>query len=138
VADSVQFFAATITAGTAAASPMTVTLSVLPGVINAIHWRVPPGPRGLLGWQLAMGGVNVIPEQSGVYIIADNDEDTITVSGLPDSGAWQVIGYNTGTYNHTIYLSFHVTPQAAVGQDPGVSSTGFPLSDSDVAGLWLT
>lgn len=138
MADSVQFFTATITAGTAQTSPMTVTLNVLPGTINEIHWRVPPGPRGNLGWQLAMGGVNVIPEQKGVYIIADNDEDTITVSGLPDSGAWQIIGYNTGTYNHSIYLSFHVTPQGVANQDVPVTVQGFPQSDADVAGVWLT
>lgn len=139
MADSVQFFQATITAGTPLVSPMTVTLNVLPGRINAIHWRVPPGPRGNLGWQLSMGGVSVIPEQQGTYIIADNDSDTITVSGLPDSGAWQVVGYNTGVNNHTIYLSFHVTPTALVDQPvSGDLSQGFPMSDADIPTMWLT
>lgn len=138
MATSVQAFTATITAGTPINSPMTVTLNVMAGVIDAIKWRVPSGPRGNLGWILAMGGVQVIPENQGNYIIADDDTDTIQISGLPDSGAWQVIGYNTGSFNHTIYLDFHVTPTALSQGGGGNILAGFPASDADIPGLWLT
>lgn len=137
MATSVQAFSATITAGTALATPMRVALSVLPGTIDLIRWRVPPGPRGTFGWQLTMGGVQVIPENSGQYIIADNEYDSIFVSGLPDSGAWQVTGYNTGANNHTVYLYFHVTP-IGVSAAQGDLSTGFPMTDADVGSMWLT
>jgi hypothetical protein len=137
MATSVQRFAATIGAGTAAAAPATVTLAVMPGVIDAIRWRVPPGPRGNLGWQLAMGGVNVIPENTGTFIIADDEQDVFAVSGLPDSGAWQVIGYNTGTFDHTVYLDFHVTPTAAANAQQGDITTGFPQSEADIPGMWI-
>lgn len=138
MATSVQAFSATITAGTPSASPATVSLAVMAGQIDLIRWRVPPGPRGTFGWQLTMGGVQVIPENAGQFIIADNEYDNIFVSGLPDSGAWQVTGYNTGSNNHTVYLYFHVTPTAVVQAQQGDLSTGFPQSDADVAGLWLT
>jgi len=139
MATSVQAFSATITAGTPAASPMLVNLSVLPGQIDLIRWRVPPGPRGTLGWQLSMGGVQVIPENAGGFVVADNEYDNIIVSGLPDSGAWQVRGYNTGTNNHTVYLYFHVTPIALVDQVQTVDlSTGFPMSDADLFNVWAT
>lgn len=138
MATSEQVFAATITAGTAKASPMTVSLPVMAGVIDLIRWRVPPGPRGNLGWQLGMGGVTVIPENSGTYIIADNESDSVFISGLPDSGAWQVIGYNTGTFDHTVYLYFHVTPTAQAQSQQVDVTTGFPTSDLDVPSLWLT
>lgn len=135
---SVQAFTATINAGTTKASPATVPLSVLPGIIDLIRWRVPPGPRGTFGWQLGMGGVQVIPENAGQFIVADDEFDSIAVSGLPDSGAWQVIGYNTGVNNHTVYLYFHVTPIVVAQATQGDLSTGFPLSDVDVGGMWLT
>lgn len=138
MATSVQVFQATITAGTAQATPMRVGLAVMAGTIDLIRWRVPPGPRGEMGWLLSMGGVQVIPENSGSYIIADNEEDTIAVAGLPDTGAWQVTGYNIGTYNHTIYLYFHVTPTAVTVASTGNVSDGFPTSDADLSDLWLT
>jgi hypothetical protein len=135
---SVQVFSATITAGTAQAAPMVVALNVIAGQIGLIRWRVPPGPRGHLGWQLTMGGVAVIPENLGAFIVADDEYDTIQVAGLPDSGAWQVTGYNTGTFNHTVYLDFHVTPIAAVQVGNADITTGFPQSDADIPGMWLT
>jgi hypothetical protein len=138
MATSVQRFSATVNAGTPQASPAVTSLAVIPGQIDLIRWRVPPGPRGTFGWQLTMGGVQVIPENAGVFIVADNEYDDIQVSGLPDSGAWQVTGYNTGANNHTVYLDFHVTPQGAVQAQQGDLTTGFPMSDADVPGMWLT
>ena len=137
MATSVQAFQATITAGVAKAAPMTVSLAVMAGTIDLIRWRVPPGPRGNLGWYLSMGGVQVIPENDGNFIVADNEDDNIAVSGLPDSGAWQVTGYNTGTNNHTVYLYFHVTP-TAVALQAGNVDAGFPVSDADLSTLWIT
>lgn len=129
---------ATVPAGTAAASPATITLAVPAGVIDKIRWRVPPGPRGHLGWCLAMGGVQVLPDDSGTFIVADNEYDELVVSGLPDSGAWQLRGYNTGSYDHTVYLDFYTTPTALASQPVTIDSTGFPQSEADIPGMWLT
>lgn len=138
MATSVQAFQATVPANTLQANPAVITLNVLPGVIDLIRWRVPPGPRGHLGWVLAMGGVSVIPEQMSTYIVADDEQDEVAVAGLPDSGAWQLIGYNTGGNDHTVYLYFHVTPTAVAAQVVDVSETGWPTSDADVPYMWLT
>lgn len=138
MATSVFRETATITAGTPKASPATVSIPIISGTVEIIRWRVPPGPRGNFGWQLAMSGVNVIPENAGSYIVADDESDVITVSGLPDSGAWQVIGYNTGTNDHTVYLDFHITPIGVQPPSYGDWTQGFPTSDADVPGIWLT
>lgn len=138
MATSVFAQQATITAGTPLASPMTVDISIPSNQIDIIRWRVPPGPRGNLGWQLTMGGALVIPEQPGTYIVADNEYDDWTISGLPDSGAWQVTGYNTGSNNHTVYLYFHVTPIALVGTTGGDITAGFPQSEADIPTMFTT
>lgn len=117
---------------------MTVNIPVMSGVVDLIRWRVPAGPRGNLGWQLAMGGVSVIPQNSGAWIVADDEYDTIQVSGLPDSGAWQVIGYNTGTYDHTVYLDFHITATAEAQIQGGDILAGFPTSEASIPSMWLT
>lgn len=61
-----------------------------------------------MGWQLAMGGVQVVPTGSDTWIIDDGTSGVFTLDGYPDSGAFQVIGYNTGAYPHSIFLVFHL------------------------------
>lgn len=137
MATSVVALSATVPAGTAKASPVTVDLSLGPFYTNMIRWRVPPGPRGNLGWYLAMGGVQVLPQNAGGWIVADDEYDEWTIENLPDSGAWQLIGYNTGSYSHTVYLDFHTTPVQAGGVLTAFTGSGWPTSESDIPNMWL-
>jgi len=59
-----------------------------------------------MGWALTVSGNPVIPRDIGSYIVADGDADTWQLEDYPDQGAWQVTGYNTDIYNHTVYLTF--------------------------------
>ena len=138
MATSVYRQTATIPAGTAQASPIVVNIPVGTGTIEIIRWRVPPGPRGHMGWQLTMGGALVIPENVGTWIVADDEFDELYVSGLPDSGAWQGTGDNTCTYNHTIYLDFHITPISVQTTTTSDILTGFPMFDADIPTMWLS
>jgi hypothetical protein len=62
-----------------------------------------------MGWQLSMsGGTAVIPTGGG-YIITDNDSATWPLTGQPDGGSWEVTGYNTDIYDHSVYLQFLLT-----------------------------
>lgn len=137
MATTVASFIATIPAGTGPFTPHTVSLDVGPNQVEKIRWRVPPGPRGNLGWFLAMGGVQVLPNTNGTAIVADNEYDEWTIDALPDSGAWQLIGYNTGTFDHSVYLEFFTTP-ILVGGGGGVPIlASFPGTDADIPGMWL-
>ena len=102
----VRTFAVTIPAGTPESAPVTQDIYFPVREVTGIGWKVPPGPSGLMGWRLTMsGGQQVIPAGGG-WIIADDQADTWPVQSLPDSGAWEVTGYNAGAYDHTIYLTF--------------------------------
>ncbi len=101
-----RVFQVTIPAGTPLAAPVTIGVSFPPMTVQAVRWRIPPGPSGLMGWRLTMAGGQVLPANSGAWIIADNDADTWELYGQPDSGAWRVTGYNTDIYDHTVYLTF--------------------------------
>lgn len=50
----------------------------------------------------------MIPTDSDPWVIDDGHAGTFALDGYPDSGAWQVTGYNTGTFAHSVYLAFHV------------------------------
>lgn len=114
----VRHYTATIPAGTPASAPVLVALAMPPREVVAIHWRVPHGPMGSLGWLLAMGGVAVLPQPPGTFVIADNEHGEWTPTDLPDSGAWQVRGYNTGASPHAVYLAFHVQ---TIGRPPAAA-----------------
>ena len=138
MATSVLAFTVTVPAGTLSSSLYVQSLAVGTNTIDLIHWRVPPGPRGNLGWFLSMGRVQVVPEIAGSYVVADDESDDWQISDLPDSGAWQLSGYNTGQYNHTVYLYFHVTPVQLSSPAPGDILTGFPSADQQIPTTWVT
>lgn len=107
MAQEVRRYTATFPAGTPILAPVTVAVSFPPRTVTAIDWRIPPGAQGVMGWQLAMGGVQVLPTQSALWVVDDGTSGTFTLDGYPDSGSWQVIGYNTGAYPHSVFLTFH-------------------------------
>lgn len=102
----VRSFQATIPAGTAITSPKVIDTPFPAREVVWVHWKVPTGPSGLMGWRLSMsGGVAVLPTGGG-WIITDDDSDTWNLTGQPDSGFWEVSGYNTDLYDHSVYLDF--------------------------------
>lgn len=137
MATSVVALTGTITAGTPKATPLTVSLSFNQANVNKIRWRVPPGPRGNLGWFLSMGGVQVLPDVAGEFVVADDEYDDWEIENLPDSGAWQLTGYNTGSYDHTVYLYFFITPIQLAGLGgSGDILAGFPFLGGDTTGIF--
>lgn len=119
----VQHFANVIPAGTAIAAPVTLAMTMPARIVRHVRVRTPPGPRGNVGWQVAMNGVSVIPANSGVYIVTDNEVIEWDTDGYPTSGAWQLIGYNLGALPHTIYVTLSVDPP----QVNNASPLGLPM-----------
>jgi hypothetical protein len=138
MASSVSAFVCTIPAGTSPTSPHAVALDVGPNPLASIHWRVPPGPRGHLGWWLTQSGVQVLPDTYGTALVADDEADTWTLDTFPESGTWACVGWNTGTYDHTVYLEFaYQAAQATLtGTDLGDYPPNWPLSDADIPTAW--
>lgn len=139
MSDEARFYIATIPAGTPEAAPVTVGLAMPVRRVDRIDWRVPHGSQGLMGWRLTMGGVQVLPDRATPWIITEGMSGTWQVATLPDSGAWQVTGYNTGNYDHSVHLDFHLsvtrppyTPPtdmtlAQLSQVPDLSQAGPPV-----------
>lgn len=132
----VQHFTATIPAGTPIATPVTVAIGMPARVVRQIDWRVPNGPMGVFGWQIAMNKVKVFPSGGDTWVIGNDEHGTWNVEGAPDSGAWQVIGYNTGANPHSVYLAFHVDlPKRQSGPPADISPLAlFPGPPLDHAG----
>lgn len=121
----VRSFAVTIPASTAQASPYTESVAFPARVVVGVHWKVPPGPSGLMGWRLTMSGGNAVIPTGGGWIVTDDDSGTWSLTGMPDSGAWEITGYNTDIYDHTVYVDFLLD---LVGQAPAA----VPLASNSV------
>lgn len=111
----VRTFAALIPAGTPIATPVTVALTMPAREVRHVRVRIPPGPNGQVGFAVGMAGVSVLPVNVGQWIIGNDEVIDWDVAGLPDSGAWQLIGYNLGVQPHTIYVTFSVDPPGRRG-----------------------
>jgi len=101
-------FQVTIPAGTAVSAPFTQSTTIPVRTPDAVEIIVPPGPSGLMGFAITMGGVNVIPVAPRTFIVTDDEKIHWPISSLPDSGAWEITGYNVDVFDHAIYLRWLV------------------------------
>lgn len=121
MATETRSFAVLVPAGTLDTAPQVTSLAMPPRIVTSVRWRVPPGPRGVLGWSLAMAGQHVLPWGNGNWIIADDEYDRVELTDAPSSGAWQLIAYNLGLLDHTVYLQFDLEPIGEKRSSPGVT-----------------
>lgn len=123
----------TVPAGTTKAAPATFNVSFPPMTVAEIDVLVPPGSNGTLGFQIASSGIQVIPWNAGEWIVTNNERLAWPTEGYPDSGDWQVIAYNTGMYDHSLWVRFSLSPVAVAVAGPVVVDLG--ALSSPAAGL---
>lgn len=102
----IRRFTATIPAGTAKATPATVNMPFPPMEVVEIEIVVPPGPRGTMGFKVAVSGSQVYPYSGDDYVVTDDETLHWPIEGGPTSGAWQIIGYNLGSFDHSLEVRF--------------------------------
>jgi hypothetical protein len=74
--------------------------------VRAVRFRIPPGPLGTVGFNLAMAGTSILPSNRNSWYVGDDEAFDWPLDNQPDSGAWQFRAYNTDTFDHTIELTF--------------------------------
>lgn len=114
MASEVYEFVVTVTAGTAKTATAKTPMGMPARVVERIEVRIPPGPRGEVGFQLGSGGLQIVPLNAGTFIVADDERLSFDLTDQLTSGAWQLIAYNTGVFDHTLYVRFFCSvPSAA-------------------------
>lgn len=114
MAREVRRFPVTIPASTPKASPQVTNLSFPFRVVRELEVRIPPGPRGEVGFAIGGSGQPVIPVEAGAYLVTDDEIIRWPLDGFWDSGSWQMTAYNTGRFPHTLEVRFLVDlPQEA-------------------------
>lgn len=123
MAAEVHQFTATIPAGTTKAAPHKV-LTPLPGyVLESIDLEVPPGPGGLMGFYIAVSGQQWIPWEDGEWLIWDDRFDSWLLHDQPTPDSWEIVGYNSDVFDHSVVVRFHVNPLVNTSSPPVPSIT---------------
>lgn len=137
MAEDTFHFTVTVPTGSSLAVPAVIGVSFPPRTVRQVDWKVPPGNMGTMSFLLAMGKVPVLPVYGQhVYVTADNKDGSWQLHNYPDSGAWQVVGYNTGGYPHSVLLTFYCDIPARPPQMSKVLSPYeiMPVTDLRLAG----
>ncbi len=108
MAREIRQFQVAIPAGTTQAAPLVTLTAFDPREVRRIEWRFPAGCGGLVGFYVAMSKVQILPLPAGTWVVGDNSSGGWDVSGQPNSGQWQIVGYNTGAHQHTLEIKYHV------------------------------
>lgn len=108
MADELRAFTVSTPAGTAITAPQTTALTMPARYVTGVRIRVPPGPRGNLGFALAVAGTRIIPWAADQWLVADDEIIDENLSGQIESGAWQLSSYNTGIFAHVVYITFRL------------------------------
>lgn len=108
MAQRIETFDVTVTAGTAIASPQTTNLSFNIGIVERIEITVPPGPSGLVGFRIRHSSQTVIPNNPANWIITDNEKINWPLENFPVGNKWALMAYNTDVFDHTLYVRFHI------------------------------
>lgn len=109
-AQFVYAFSPSIPTGTSSAAPYTTDLVFNPAEVIAVSWKVPPGPRGLMGWALGASGQQIVPANVGEWIVTDDEEDIWNLTETVQTGDFTFLGYNAGTNPHQVFLRFLCVP----------------------------
>jgi hypothetical protein len=101
-------FSVTIPAGTPSVTPLVTPTVFNTNAVDRIEWRFPGGCNGQVGIQIGARSVPVLPGNRNQFFIRSGDSQGFDLTDLPNTGDWSVIGYNTGSFDHTIQVTFRV------------------------------
>jgi hypothetical protein len=115
----------TVPAGTASSAPLSGDVSFDPGVLVGVEIDIPDGHSGLTGLRVATAHQQLLPFTAGDWLIGNDESLEWALHSMPDTGNWQLIGYNTDVFAHTFYVRFLVSDLAGVA---GASVLAPPLA----------
>lgn len=104
MAQRVELADVTVPLGTLRTAPATFPLTWREGYVEFIEVKVPPGPSGLVGFQLLHSGARIIPRQANTFVVTDDETIRWDLEGYPSGASWAVRAYNEGVFDHTLQL----------------------------------
>lgn len=135
--DEVYEFTVVTPAATTQQAPQVTPAVFAPRIVDRIEYHCPAAALSVLGFQISMRGVPVIPANPGGFIIPHVTQGGWDLANHPDSGDWSITTFNLGMYQHSISVTFHVRlipkpvrefaliPAAELHGEPDAEWTGY-------------
>lgn len=107
MSDAVQAFPITVPNTTPIALEFPTPLGL--SDVQDILVVVPPGPAGLVGFQIWSGGSPVYPIDESTYFVFDDYTYEQIVSSQIKTGQWSIFAYNNDVFDHsfTVYYRYN-------------------------------
>jgi hypothetical protein len=118
MAERIEWFDITVSAGTAKAAAVEQAVSFQPAEVERIELTIPDGHAGLTGIAFLIGHQQLIPFKTGLYVVGNGVERSWDMRGYPNNGAWSVLTYNTDIYDHMFHIAFLVNELGAASTAP--------------------
>lgn len=120
-------FTITAPAGTLSTSPLSVDTTVPVGQVVRIEIDIPEGHVYQTGLFLAVADGPYIPYGYRQYITGDGLSLGWDLAGLPDSGAWSAVVFNTDIFDHNFYLRYFILDEYLLEQPAAPTPTPTPV-----------
>lgn len=118
----VRQFGAQVPANTPQSAPVTYSLNTGFWDIESIDLEVPPGPAGLMGFQLWIGGSQWIPYEPNQWLVWDDVEKSWPMNDQPLGVPWSIVAYNSdAAFSHGIVVRFHINQVSTPTVQPTVT-----------------
>lgn len=108
MATRIEVFEVEVPAATLEAAPADTDLNFDSGRVERVEIMVPPGPSGFVGFAIVHSNQQIIPYQSGRFIIADNEVLKWELESYPEASPWTIRAYNTDIYPHTLHIRLYI------------------------------
>lgn len=118
MARDIQVFDVSVPPGGSATAPQKFALTLPPRRVTGVEFQIPDGNRGSVKFAIGMGGTQLVPSNTGQFISGNAEVIHWPLSGMPDSGAWQMLAFNTGVWAHVIQVRF-LLELVSTGQSTG-------------------
>jgi len=112
MATRIEVIPVTVAAMTPIAAPVIVALPFDDGRVDALEIIVPPGPSGLVGFQVRHSSQVVIPFSANAFLVTDDEKIHWPMEAFPEANKWDCVIYNTDQYPHTVTFRFLITDVA--------------------------
>lgn len=103
MASWIESFTATFAAGTDTTVPLLFSRDVQ---VDRISMLFPQGSNGKLAVQLLIAKQQVIPPNTGQFLVVSGESLDWPINDLLTVTQWSIRGVNTGTFSHSVYLRF--------------------------------
>lgn len=101
-------------AGVLVTAPVTTKVPLEDILLRRVDVRIPPGPRGSVGFYILLQGTPIVPwGNPPVWIIGDDEPLSFPVN-TEDNGGVSIVAFNIGAFVHTLYFRFLGTPMGLV------------------------